>query len=315
MRFITPIVVILLHVSPAVAQAVRVTGTSVALAPPADFVPSSRFPGFERADLQSSLMVSEIPGPVADVSRGMTADGLATRGMTLISSTRQLVDGRQALLLKVSQPAAGMTVHKWMIVSGDARTTVMIVGTFPKEYEHQIGDAMKDSLLTARWAVAAASPDHFEGLAFRISPTPSLKIAGRMSNMLMLTESGRMGPQGPNAALFAVGSSLAPADLSDLKAFAITRASQTKQLKGLRVSEQGATGIGNETAYELVAEGTDIATGRLVTLYQVVLPDPQGYVLMQGMVASTRAATMVPEFRKAAQTFRRTAPSPAHGPR
>jgi hypothetical protein len=227
--------------------------------------------------------------------------------MTLISSTRELVDGRQALLLKVSQAASGMTVHKWMIVSGDARKTVMIVGTFPKDYEPQIGDAMKDSLLTARWAVAAAPPDHFEGLSFRVSPTTSLKIAGRMSNMLMLTESGRMGPQGPSAALFVVGTSLAPVDLSDLKGFATTRASQTKQLKGLRVSEQGATAIGNEAAYELVAEGTDISTGRLVTLYQVVLPDPQGYVLMQGMVASTRAAAMVPEFRKAAQTFRRTA--------
>ena len=76
---------------------------------------------------------------------------------------------------------------------------------------------------------------------------------------------------------------------------------------GLRVSEQGAIAIENEAAYELVAEGTDAATGRLVTLYQVVLPDPQGYVLMQGMVDSTRAATMVPQFRKAAQTFRRTA--------
>jgi hypothetical protein len=73
------------------------------------------------------------------------------------------------------------------------------------------------------------------------------------------------------------------------------------------VSDQGAASIGNEAGYELVAEGTDIATGRLVTLYQVVLPDPQGYVLMQGMVVSTRAATIVPEFRKAAQTFRRTA--------
>ena len=307
MRFITPIVVVLLQVSPVLAQATRVTGTSVALAPPAGFVPSTRFPGFERADLQSSVMVTEIPGPVADVRRGMTADGLAARGMTLISSTRQLVDGRQALLLKVSQPAGGMTVHKWMIVSGDVRSAVMIVGTFPKEYESQIGDAMKDSLLTARWAVAATPHDHFEGLSFRVSPTPSLKIAGRMSNMLMLTESGRMGPQGPTAALFVVGTSLAPVDLSDLKGFALTRASQTKQLKGLRVSDQGATAIGNEAAYELVAEGTDIATGRLVTLYQVVLPDPQGYVLMQGMVASTRAATMVPEFRKAAQTFRRTA--------
>jgi hypothetical protein len=307
MRFVTPIVVILLQVSPVGAQAIRVTGTSVALAPPAGFVPSSRFPGFERADLQSSIMVTEIPGPVADVSRGMTAAGLATRGMTLISSSRPLVDGRQARLLKVSQPAGGMTVHKWMLVSGDARATVMIVGTFPEEYEPQIGAAMKDSLLTARWAVSAAPPDHFEGLPFRVSPTTSLKIAGRMSNMLMLTESGRMGPLGPTAALFVVGASLAPVDLSDLKAFATTRASQTKQLTGLRVSEQGATAIGNEAAYELVAEGTDIATGRRVTLYQVVLPDPQGYVLMQGLVASTRAATMVPEFRKAAQTFRRTA--------
>ena len=73
------------------------------------------------------------------------------------------------------------------------------------------------------------------------------------------------------------------------------------------MSEQRATAIGNEAAYELVAEGTDIATGRLVTLYQVVLPDAQGYVLMQGMVASTRATTMVPEFRTAAHTFHRTA--------
>ena len=307
MRFITPVVVILLHVSPVVAQATRVTGTSVALAPPAGFVPSSRFPGFERADLQASIMVTEVPGPVADVSRGMTADGLATRGMTLISSTRRLVDGRQSLLLKVSQPAGGMTVHKWMVVSGDAKATVMIVGTFPKEYEPAIGDAMRDSLLTARWAVAGAPPDHFEGLSFRVSPTASLKIAGRMSNMLMLTESGRIEPQGPTAAVFVAGTSIAAADLSDLTAFAIARARQTKQLKDLHVSDQAAITIGGEAAYELVAAGTDIATGRRVTLYQVVLPDPQGYVLMQGLVASSRAATMVPEFRKAAQTFRRTA--------
>jgi hypothetical protein len=198
-------------------------------------------------------------------------------------------------------------VHKWMIVSGDASTTVMIVATFPKEYEAQIGEAMKDSLLTARWVAAAAPPDHFEGLAFRVSSTTALKVAGRMSNMVMLTESGRMGPQGPNSALFVVGTSLGPVDLSDLKTFATTRAAQTKQLKELRIAEQETTAVGNESAYELVAEGIDVATGRRVTLYQVVLPDPPGYVLMQGMVASTRAATMVPEFRKAAQTFRRTA--------
>ena len=306
MRFITSLFVMLLQVCPVFAQGTRVTGTSVALAPPAGFLPSTRFPGFEHADLQSSVMVTEIPGPVSELSRGMTAPNLATRGMTLISSTRQLVDGRPTLLLKVSQSAAGMTFHKWMVVSGDAKTSVMIVGTFPQEYESQVGDAIKASLLTVRWAAAAGAPDHFEGLPFRVSPTTSLKIAGRMSNMLMLTESGQMGPQGPNAAVLVVAPSLGPADLSDLKAFSTWRAGQTKQLTGLRVTEQAATAIGNEGAYELIAEGTDITTRRPVTLYQVVLPDPQGYVLMQGLVVSTRAATIVPEFRKAAQTFRRT---------
>lgn len=308
MRFITLVVVSLLQVSPVVAQVTRVTGTSVALVPPPGFVPSDRFLGFERADLQASVMVTEARGPVAELSRAMTAANLATRGVTLISSTRQVVDGKPVLLLKVSQSAVGMTVQKWMVVSGDAKMSVMIVGTFPKEYESEIGDAMKESLLTARWTAAAAPPDPFEELPFRVSSTKSLKIAGRISNLLMLTESGQMGLQEPNAAVFTVGTSFDPnADLSDLKAFSTMRVNQMHQLKGIRVSKQRAIVIGDEAAFELVAEGTDVTTGSLVTLYQVALPDPRGYVLMHGMVVSTRGATMVPEFRKAAHTFRRTA--------
>jgi hypothetical protein len=69
---------------------------------------------------------------------------------------------------------------------------------------------------------------------------------------------------------------------------------------------EGPTTIDGVAGYELVAEGKDSATGRSVTMYQVVLPDGVGYVLMQGLVASARAAEMVPEFRRVAQTFSRT---------
>jgi hypothetical protein len=113
LRLAIALVAMLVQALPALAQAVRVTGTSVALAPRPGFSPSSRFPGFEREDLQAAVMVTEIPGPVAELARGMTAPGLATRGMSLISSTKQLVDGRQALLLKVSQQAAGSTFLNW----------------------------------------------------------------------------------------------------------------------------------------------------------------------------------------------------------
>jgi hypothetical protein len=304
MRIVALFVVILLQPMSVVAQPVRVTGTSVLLAPPPGFVASERFPGFERADLQASIMVTEIPAPASEMMRGMTAPALATRGMTLIASTTQVLDGRPSLLLKVSQQAPGATVLKWMIVSGDVKTSVMIVGSFPREREPQIGEAMKDAVLSTRWN-AAAPPDPFEGLAFRISPINSLKIAGRMSNMLVLTETGQIAPQGAGAAVFVAGTSLAAVDLTDLKGFATARARQTKQLNTLRVLEERPTTIGGETAYELIADGKDAATGRPVTLYQVVLPDRGGYVLMQGMVASARAPELVPEFRKVAQTYRK----------
>ncbi|CAN5874643.1 hypothetical protein BH18ACI5_BH18ACI5_22510 [soil metagenome] len=286
------------------AQPVRVAGTSVTLAPPPGFTPSARFPGFERADFQASIMVTEVPSPMSELTRGITAAGLATRGMTLISSARQQLDGRPALLLHVSQPAAGSLFLKWMIVIGDAKASVMVVGTFPKSAESELSAAVRESVLSTRSNVAAA-PDHFEGLPFRVSATPALKIAGRMSNMLLLTESGKIEPQKADAALLAIGSSVAAVKIDDLKAFSEERAVQTRQLKGIRITRGSSMMLDGTAAYELVAEGTDTATGKAVTLYQVVMPDAGGYLLMQGLVSASRSTIMVPEFRRAAATFRR----------
>jgi hypothetical protein len=299
MRIIGTIVFVLLFYDiPTFAQAVRVAGTSVFLAPPPGFTPSQRFPGFERGDLQSSIMVTELPAPVAGLTRGMNAAGLASRGMTLISSARPEIDGTPALLLHVSQTASGSIFLKWMLVVGDARSSVMIVGTFPKAAESELSAAMKAAVLSTRWKVASAAPDAFEGLPFRVSGTPALKIAGRVSNMLMLTESGKMGPQGPEFALLAIGSSVAAVRIDDLKAFSEERAHQTKQLKGLRISQGGPMTIDGRAAYELVAEGSDTSTGTAVTLYQAIMPSEGGYLLAQGMVAKTRASALVPEFRR-----------------
>src|SRR5574341_1682765 len=47
--------------SHAAADPVRVPGTRTSLEPPKGFSLSTRFPGFERAEAQASIMVSEIP--------------------------------------------------------------------------------------------------------------------------------------------------------------------------------------------------------------------------------------------------------------
>lgn len=285
-------------------QPVRVSGTKVSLVPPAGFSPAARYPGFERRDPHASIMVTELPGPAAQMQRGMTPGRLASRGMHLLGSSRHLVDGHEALLLRLSQNAGGYEVLKWMLIAGDDDGTVMVVATFPKEADALLAEPARASLLTTTLGTAAAGPgDHFEGLPFRVSPTRTLKIAGRVSNLIVLTESGAIGPQGPDACVFIVGSSIAEVRVADLRAFAEARVRETEKVSSVRIVEARELAIGGLPAYEIVATAIDPRTGRSLTLYQVLLLDDASYFVMQGLVVQPRAAAMVPEFQRVAASF------------
>jgi hypothetical protein len=294
------------------ADYVRIPGTRTSLQPPEGFSLADRFPGFQRADVQSSIMVSEIPAPATEMMKGMTREGLAKQGMTLVSSQAERIGGREALLLQVAQSAAGTAFLKWMLVTGDQQTTLMIVGTFPKAVEERIGSAIRGSVLSVSWP-SGASIDQFEGLPFRVTPSPKLKVAGRMANMLLLTESGRMGPLGPTEALYVVGSSVSEGRIADLRAFSEARAKQTAEVKDIRNFDGHTLKVGELAAYELLADAKDMKTGTPIRLYQVVALDGSGYIMMQGLVGAARAAALLPEFRRVTASFRK-APAEAARP-
>ena len=289
------------------AEPVRVPGTRVSLDPPEGYSRAQQFPGFQNAQAQSSLMVTELPGPASAMKRGMTKEALATRGMTLLESSAVGVDGQDALLLRVRQAVESGDVLKWMLIAGDETRTVMIVGTYPKAAAAAVGEGIRRSLIGARLGLAAAAPDPFEGLGFRITPTARLKMAGRVGNLLTLTETGTVTPGNPDAALYFAGHSLGSVEIGDLRAFSETRLAQTTRTRGITGVTGRATALDGLEAYELEANATDAQTGRPVRLYQVVAPDPGGYYIVQGFVSPARAAEVVPEFKRVTSTFRRTA--------
>ena len=295
---------ILVLALPAAADPVRIPGTGVSLQPPAGFALAENYPGFQSAEQQASIMVTRMPAPVAEIRKAMTRDTLATRGITLLSSTEETVGGREALLLSVAQSAAGKDYLKWMLVTGDPKETVMIVGTFPKSAGEEVGAAIRTALLSASLAAAAPS-DPFEGLLFRITPTQALKIAGRVSNMLLLTESGSPGTSGPGEPVYVIGSSIGPGGSGDLKAFSEARAKQTEQIRDLENLSGREITLGGLAAYELLADAKDVKSGTAIRLYQVIAPDGDGYFIAQGLVGADRAAGMLPEFRRVTESFRR----------
>jgi hypothetical protein len=290
-------------VSTARAQAVRVAGTAVTLTPPDGFVPAAQFPGFQNAELQASIMVTEMAGAAAAMVAGMTKDALARQGVTLIASKVVIVDGKEAVLLHLRQAVGKTEFFKWMLVAGDQSTTVLVVGTFPGTAAGGLGDDMRRSVLTAS-RNTGASPDAFEGLLFRITPNDTLRIARRMSNMIMLNESGTTEPVGLEDAVYIAGNSLGEVGIGNVQAFAEARARKTARMKDVRNLTGRSIQVDGAEAYEIVCDAKDATTGTAMKLYQVLVPDVNGYFIVQGFISAARAADVLPEFQRMTGTFR-----------
>jgi hypothetical protein len=295
----------LLGALPALAAPVRVPGTSVSLEPPAGFVSAESYPGFQNPEKQATILVTQMPAPAAEIRKAMTKDLLATRGITLLSSSEEKVGGRDALLVHVAQSAGGVDYLKWILLWGDAEETVMVTGTFPKSAGEELGAAIRSAVLTATpSAVEPSGP--FEGLLFRIEPAGKLKIANRVSNMLLLTEDGRQGTLGPGEPIYVIGSSFGAGGVGNLKAFSEARARKTEQITDLQNLTGREITLGGLEAWEILADAKDVKSGIAIRLYQVIAPDAGGYFIAQGLVGEGRAAEMLPEFRRVTESFRKT---------
>ena len=156
-RALTLAVLLSTFTNPSFAQSVRVPGTTVTLAPPEGFSLAQQYPGFERPEAQASIMVTELPGPAGDMIRSMTGPALAGKGVTLVSARDAVIKDKPARLLHVRQKTTTGEALKWILIAGDATTTIMIVGTFTEGVSPGIGDVIQQSLLTTSWGSAATS--------------------------------------------------------------------------------------------------------------------------------------------------------------
>ncbi|MCC7139837.1 MAG: hypothetical protein IT460_15545 [Planctomycetes bacterium] len=280
----------------AAGEATRVPGTSVRLEPPPGFVAADRFPGFAHKESQSSIQVTVVPGPIAEVRKGLTKEGLAKNGMALVSQSVAKVNEQFGLLVHVRQTANDVTFAKWILVAGDEKATVLIVASTPAPAPEPIRTALTNALLGARWD-PAAPVDLFEGLPFRLVPSGTLTETKRMGPMLLLTEPGKPGV-GVERAVYVAGVSSGDAPDAPLAKFAAGRATQTAATKDLENVRGVASEVAGREAYELLADAKDARSSAPVLLYQVVVRDGTGYWIVQGIVAAERAAECLPLFRR-----------------
>lgn len=288
--------------APASAAPQKVPGTRVTLTPPPGFTPSGLFPGFGQEEKSASIVVVEVPGPYAEVTGGFTKEGLAPKGLTLLSRANTTLNGQTALLANLRQEALGTVYLKWLLAVGDEKATVLITATFPEAARAELSTAMQKAVLSAQ--IDNAPVDPLAGLNFSIQDGPELKIARRMVNMLLLTKDGTLPGKPVNDPVFVVGSSVATVPIADLNKFAAARLQEIEQVAGIELKQQASITIAQLYGNETVAEGAWKAQpAERVVIYQVVLPGKGNYFLMQGVAPLAEREKYLTSFRRIARSF------------
>ena len=283
------------------ADLTKIVGTKVSVFPPKDFTSSLQFSGFEHTNSGSSIMITEIPGPVLEVGKGLTKEGLASRGMILIEKNNIIVNSKEAKLLKIRQYAGSVEYLKWLLLLGDASSSVLVTGTFPVSVDKTIGLAIKKSLQTTIWDKNEIV-GLFDGLAFRVRESEELKYSKRMSNMVILGRYGEFGQPSLSKPLLIAGSPISQDRIDNISAFSKQNIYQMAKMEDIKFIRESDIKIGGHPAYEIVANAKNQADGTPMMLYQVIIPNGSNYIMIYGQVGKSISEKYIKQFREVANS-------------
>jgi hypothetical protein len=282
----------------------QVAGTHVTLDPPPGFVPAAQFPGFQKADAGASIMVTELPGPIAQVGAGLTREGLASRGWNYLDEENVTVGGRSARLVHFTQVQSGVTYEKWILAFGTTEQSVIVMGTVPKDQGDAFREPLRQALLSTRWD-PARSVGMLDGLPFQFQETANLKISARVSSGVVLTQDGAKGPIPAEEPLLVVSASVSTVNLSNLEKFSRDRIAQTQQIKQVQNITGEAVTVNGLSAYELTADALDGRAGAPIRVYQLIADDGGNYFIVQGFTGKGTAPQFLPQFREVGRSLRK----------
>jgi hypothetical protein len=271
------------------------------MVPPDGYALADAFPGF-LADDGSSIVVTEIPGTLAQLVEGLDEAGFATQGIELIDAAPRPFGLHDGWLYEGIQRVGDLEAVKWMAVVGNDRGAVLVTASVVS------GDG-----LDARAAVLTTTYDQdrvfdpLEGLAYAIDAAAPLRYAGRVANSLTYNTSGTTPSADPLEPLLSVGPSLGGAPIDDRTGFAHARLAQIPLMDDADIEAEAAVEIDGLEGIEILATAVH-ASGEPIALLQTTLFPDAGYVLIVGRCRVRDAQQFVPLFREMAASFRRSAP-------
>ncbi len=278
----------------------QIKGTNIFIIPPTSFESSNRFKGFYNPyDPYSIIMVTEIPGPYQEVTKGFNSKTLNARGMKLKIKKNVRLGEFNGVLLELDQFANGIMLSKQILVYGNQKESTLINGTFRKD-SLELGKKIKLSILSTVIDYELKNNPRLS-LNYSINEkVGSLKFKAVMGNGMIFNRDLKIPTESSDRAALITAQSFSNIIIEDKKQFCISRLKQfpgsysivsDKKIKEIKIDSL--------SGFELFAQNNT------KEMYLVILFEQNsGYYILSGTYLKESSKT-ISDIKRIIKTFKR----------
>ncbi len=284
------------------AEPLYPTGSLVGFVPPAGFVTSKRFPGFENSDNGGSIVLFNLPPQAyADIEKTMTAEAFKAQGITEEKRENLTLPSGKGVLVIGSEQENGQKFRKWMFLgsvpSAIAIAAVRIPNTALKDYPDSV---VKASLLTMTARPSVPIEEQLSLMPFQLSEMSGLRAVRVMSGGVFLTEGSKDTPEIAEQPVFVVSIGQGGPEQAEERAnFARNLFTGLPEFKDVRIvsGDMLRLGGGSMPTHEIQAEAKDAKNDTPMKIVQWVRFGPGAFVRMIGISRADAWSKEFPRFR------------------
>jgi len=260
----------------------QIKGSKIFIIPPEGFVEANNFQGFQQSTSSSSIILTEIPGPFSNVSKGLDESGLKSQGMTLKEKKEITINGYEGHFLKSEQFAYENYFTKYILAFGNSTTTLMIIGIFPqniKVLDKEIVNSLYSVVYEPNLEV-----DIFGSVNFKIdTENTKFKFGKLIMGSLLYTVDGKVPTESEDKSSLSVGQSFSNVEITDKKLYCLN-ITRKLAFNNIKITEENIKSIEIDgiSGYEIIATGTNQKSSREELIYQVMLFSDNGYYIILG---------------------------------
>ena len=289
------------------AENIPIPGTRATLPLPPGFDISQNFTGLSCAAIGASIMVTELPAPMDEVSSAFEGQSLEAQGMTLIESEETIVGERPALLVHARQLTDGDNepYEKWMLITGTDEIALLVTAAYPESISENVSRALESTIRAVDWD-PDAEVDRMAGLPYHIKVEAPFDVANRMAQGVLLTPDGTLSESTTPEPFFAI--SMAEwdetIDQDTIQRLTRQRLEQSGALGNLEILSVDDIEVGGMPGAMIVASGVDARLEADVIAFLAMVFAEGKYYVLQGATPPASAEENIAKFERMTQSLK-----------